>query len=278
MSKMELCDLLLLMASGVTLVLANDVTGGYHSLSYLCEAQPDRFHCLDCKSLVVCVNGQAFVRRCIEDHYCTDKSMFGGSVCYPNEPAECTCERPYVFRVDYYDPQKFFSCDGVRSKPEFYKCPDGMVFDENLTQCRNEVGLPPCTKPGTFVNPKNCSEYYSCIALIHGWLQKFYLCNGKTFFNEEKQICEDPCMYKFMCESEGRFPDPVNKHRYFECYLKSGQFVEMRYQCPEGYIWYTVSSGVGKCMEDSRIRHMDHNFDHCPLPQDWCPRNGTGTS
>ncbi|XP_037794820.1 uncharacterized protein LOC119590120 isoform X2 [Penaeus monodon] len=281
MSVMELYDLLL-MVSGVSVVLANNlrkersVSVGYSSLSHLCEAQPDRFLCINCKTLVVCVKGQAFVRHCIEDHYCTDKSEFGGGVCYPNEPTECTCERPYIFRVDHYDPQRFFSCSDVGSKPESYKCPDGMVFDENLTQCRNEAGLPPCTKPGTFVNPGNCSEYYSCIALRHGWLQKSFLCNGNAFFNERKQICEDPCKYKFKCDSEGRFPDPVNKHRYFECFLESGQLKQIRYQCPEGYTWYSVSTGVGKCVESYGISHDNHNFDHCSLPQDWCPSNEIG--
>lgn len=194
-------------------------------------------------------------------------------MCYPNEPVECTCAKPNEVRVDLYDPQIFFSCNGVGSKPQIYSCPDGMVFDEVLGQCRNEAGLPPCTKTGVFTNPNNCSEYYSCIALVHGWVQKLRVCDGNKFFNDRKQICEDPCLYNFVCKEEGRFPDPRSKRSFFECYLKFGKMKQVRYHCPEAYIWYKTTNGGGKCVENHRP-DQDDMMNRCAIPQDWCPKSG----
>ncbi|ROT63456.1 peritrophin [Penaeus vannamei] len=179
----------------------------------MCEAQPDKFICVDCKTMVQCVKGQAFTRHCIENHYCSKKPEFGGGVCYPDEPQACKCEKANSFRVDLYDPQE--PCN----PPENYKCPDGMVFDEATAQCQTGNGLPQCTRAGTFANPANCSVYYSCIGLQNGWLQKSFQCNSGLMYNKEKGACEDPCLYQFVCKQEGRYPDLLNQQNYFECYM-----------------------------------------------------------
>ncbi|XP_037794812.1 cartilage oligomeric matrix protein-like isoform X2 [Penaeus monodon] len=246
------------------------ITNEYHPFSQICESQPDRFMCANCKTLVHCVKGQAFVRQCTEDFYCTEKLGFGGAVCYPNEPAECMCLRPNEFRVDPYDPQRFFSCENAGSQPETYKCPDGKKFDENSAQCVNQIGFPECVKSGTFANTQNCGEYYSCIPLRHGWLQKFFMCSGNHLFNERTKTCEDPCTLKFVCQQEGRFPDPLNMQHYFECFVEAGQMVQLRYQCPNGYMWNEISFGTGKCVEATE-EYADYPFAHCDIPDDLCP-------
>ncbi|XP_037797868.1 uncharacterized protein LOC119593040 isoform X2 [Penaeus monodon] len=236
-----------------------------HQYSHLCQAQPDRFVCASCKTLVMCVKGQAFTRHCTHDNFCTGRNKFGGGVCYPNEPVECTCTKANVFRVDHYDPQKFFSCDGIASTPESYKCPDGMEFDESIAQCRNTGGLPPCSVPGQFVNPNNCSEYYSCISLKHGWLQRSFQCSQDLMFNQKMQKCENPCRYQFVCTQEGRYADTINKRNYFECYMLGGSLRQVRYNCPEGYMWGEDTPGIGKCVEDHGERDDDYPFRHCTL-------------
>ncbi|XP_042888974.1 cartilage oligomeric matrix protein-like isoform X2 [Penaeus japonicus] len=246
------------------------VTNDYHKLSHWCEGEPDTFLCANCKTLVVCVKGQAFVRHCIEDNYCSLKTKFGGAVCYPNEPTECTCVKPNEFRADPYDPQRFFSCKDVGSKPESYKCPDGQKFNETTAQCGNQLGFPACKKSGKFANVNNCGQYYSCIPLRQGWLQKFFMCNGNQLFNEKTKKCEDPCSFMFVCQKEGRFPDPIGMQYYYECFLESGKMTRLRYQCPDGYMWSEESSGTGKCVE-AVGEYLDYPFTHCNIPDDLCP-------
>ncbi|ROT79306.1 thrombospondin [Penaeus vannamei] len=176
------------------------VTNDYHPLSQVCESQPDRFLCANCKTLVHCVMGQAFVRQCIKDFYCTEKPGFGGAVCYPDEPAACLCLNPNEFRVDPYDPQRFFSCTNPGSQPQSYKCPDGMQFDENSAQCLSKSGYPQCVKSGTFANTQNCGEYYSCTSLMQGW--HYFECfmeSGKMV----KQRYQCPSGYMWSEESFG---------------------------------------------------------------------------
>lgn len=220
--------------------------------------------------MVQCVKGQAFIRHCIEDHYCSERPQFGGAVCYPDEPAACTCEKANSFRVDPYDPQRFFSCQNVGSQPVVYKCPDGMEFDVATAQCKAAGTLPPCTQSGVFANPKNCSEYYSCISLRSGWLQKSFLCSNNLMYNDKTQKCEDPCNYQFVCKQEGRYPDLLNKRNYFECYMFAGKLKQMRYQCPEGYMWEIDAPGVGKCVDHQGQEDDDTGFSKCLVPDDFC--------
>lgn len=217
--------------------------------------------------------GQAFVRQCIKDFYCTEKPGFGGAVCYPDEPAACLCLNPNEFRVDPYDPQRFFSCTNPGSQPQSYKCPDGMQFDENSAQCLSKSGYPQCLKSGTFANTQNCGEYYSCTSLMQGWVQKFFMCSGNHLFNERTKKCEDPCSLKFVCQREGRFPDPLNMQHYFECFMESGKMVKQRYQCPSGYMWSEESFGTGKCVE-ATDEYLGYPFAHCDIPDDLCPETG----
>nr|XP_027222433.1 peritrophin-44-like isoform X1 [Penaeus vannamei] len=244
--------------------LKRSVTTINHQYSHLCEGQPDKFICGSCRTLVMCVKGQAFIRHCIPNNFCSTRKKFGGGVCYPEEPVECTCTKANDFMVDHYDPQRFFSCEDIGSIPESYKCPDGMEFDESTAQCRNIGGLPPCSVSGQFANPSNCSEYYSCIALKYGWLQKAFQCSKGLMYNKKTQKCEDPCKYQFVCTQEGRYPDYLNKCNYYECIMLGGNMRQERYQCPKGYKWSEVSPGIGKCVEDDGETD-EYPFSHCKL-------------
>ncbi|XP_042859546.1 uncharacterized protein LOC122245687, partial [Penaeus japonicus] len=236
--------------------------------SYLCEAQPNGFLCADCRTMILCVRGQAFARRCSKGRSCDIREDFGGGVCYPDKPRACTCEKPNVFHRDYYDVQKFFYCKDAGANPTYYRCPDGMVYDEGIAQCRNHFGLPVCTQPGTFANPNNCAEYYSCTALRHGWLQRVFLCKNGTLFSETNMRCEDPCTWQFTCQEEGRFSDPQDRRRYFECFKEMGQMKRVRQQCPAGYMW-NPKEAARECVEDTGDISYD-NFTTCIVEEVRC--------
>ncbi|XP_042858597.1 uncharacterized protein LOC122244691 [Penaeus japonicus] len=272
-------NVFLLVAAGLAVVTAEEGSRGERGVtpdnfpySHLCEDRPDQFICANCKTLVMCVKGQAFTRRCIDDHFCAVKTEFGGGVCYPGEPAACTCQTANSFQVDPYDPQRFFACKNVGSKPEGYKCPDGMTFDQGTAQCKGgSSDASQCTMSGTFANPTNCSEYNKCIPLSSGWLQKSFTCNSGLMFNEKKGACEDPCHYQFVCQQEGRYPDLLNRRNYFECYVMGGKMTQDRFQCPDGYKWKVESAGVGNCVEDHDEDDGDYPFSRCHIPDGFCP-------
>ncbi|XP_042889007.1 cartilage oligomeric matrix protein-like isoform X2 [Penaeus japonicus] len=242
----------------------------YHPYLHLCETNPNGFLCANCKTQVMCVQGQIFTRRCTEGDFCINKESFGGGVCYPGAPVNCTCEKPHEFRVDYYDPQWFFSCKEVNSEPVTYKCMDGMVFDESSSQCLNNAGFPPCTDTGSFANPNKCNEYYTCIPLRHGWLQRFFICKNNNLFNEKSQKCENPCDYQFKCHEEGRFPDPLHIRWYFECFVSGGNMTSVHYVCPAGYRWHVESVGAGRCVEGIGDFIYGYPFSNCNIPDDMC--------
>ncbi|XP_027234001.2 cartilage oligomeric matrix protein isoform X7 [Penaeus vannamei] len=251
------------------------VTNAYPKYSYLCEGQPDDFVCADCRTMVMCVKGQAFARQCISGRSCSIKATFGGAVCYPGSPAECTCQSGDSFVRDLYDPQKFFSCSATGGVPENHVCPDGMVFDETLVQCRNQASLPACGRPGVFANLDDCSEYYSCISLQYGWLQRLFMCPNGTLFNEVTGACEDPCKRTMVCYVEGRFPDPLDRRSYYECLIIGGLMKRARYQCPHGYVWKANDTGDGgACVEDHEMSLHDY-FTRCSIPQGMCPDETT---
>ncbi|XP_047500980.1 uncharacterized protein LOC125047006 isoform X1 [Penaeus chinensis] len=248
------------------------VTPDNHPFSRLCMNRPDGFLCANCKTMIVCVKGQAFTRRCIDNFFCSEMPQFGGGVCYPGEPVECTCVKANNFMVDLYDPQRFYSCRDVGSKPIAYKCPDGMVFDESDRECRFAHDLPSCTVPGSFAKPSNCSEYYTCIAVKYGWVQKPFTCSAGTAFNSVSGICQNPCDYQHVCLQEGRYADLFNKRNYSECYMLDGKLKQMRYQCPEKYRWEVLSPGVGRCIEDDGKDRSssDVPFSECIIPNGIC--------
>ncbi|XP_042885175.1 cartilage oligomeric matrix protein-like [Penaeus japonicus] len=250
---------------------SRSVTTAYHLYSYLCEGQPDAFVCADCRTMVMCVKGQAFVRQCTSGKACYVSATFGGGVCYPGLPAECTCQKADVFVRDMYDPQKFFSCSATGAVPDNHVCPDGMVFDESTVRCRNQASVPACSRPGTFANLDNCAEYYSCMPLKHGWLQRLFMCSNGTLYNEVSGACEDPCASQMVCYEEGRFPDPHDRRNYYECLTIGNRIHRMRYQCPHGYVWKVADSGNGgSCVEDSGLTLHDYST-RCSIPSGMCP-------
>ncbi|XP_047497227.1 cartilage oligomeric matrix protein-like [Penaeus chinensis] len=236
--------------------------------SHLCASRPNSFQCADCKNLVLCVRGQAFIRRCTIGTFCDRREKFGGAVCYPGVPRECTCDKAQTLRQDLYDPQRFFSCESVGSNPLGYRCKDNNIFDEGLGLCRNKDSPLSCTEAGFFAIPKSCSDYFSCIQLRYGWVQRFYMCTNNMYFSQKSQQCEDPCSGKFKCTVEGYFGDPLDTRRFFLCFQDPAQMIKIHLQCPTDYIWNSnFTFGAKQCVRDTRgISQFP-----CFVPIDACP-------
>lgn len=225
-------------------------------------------------TMVSCVDGTAYPHPCSDGSTCAIMDTFGGGVCYPGRPDECTCPEADSFRVDKYDATKFFYCNDSGAAPEMYQCQEETTFDESTTQCVNEENLPECERSGMFANANNCSQYYTCIASKDGWIQKSLACETNFMYNEATGKCEDPCSWddgEFTCEAEGRFPDPKDCQRFFECISFDGEYRVFSRECPPGYHWESLSQGIGKCSKavgDSSCNAFTPN--KCVIPENMC--------
>ncbi|XP_076043614.1 uncharacterized protein LOC143026729 [Oratosquilla oratoria] len=254
-----------------------------NSLDYACKENDFEFICLDCKTLVNCVNGSAYPEPCGSQDFCSKKSSFGGAVCYPDQLSNCLCERPNDFKGDPYNEEAFLFCEEVESDPVIYRCPEGMVFDEEKKQCVNPTGLPPCSSIGVFANQDNCTEYYTCIFTTDGWVQKTFTCdNGSQpllMYNEDDGVCEDPCTWEtgeFECQEEGRFPNPRDCQRYFVCITDQDRlsgFRKEEHECPVGYEWeQRLNTGSGRCVKlgTGKSECTKVVASKCHIPDDLC--------
>ncbi|XP_042863198.1 uncharacterized protein LOC122247728 [Penaeus japonicus] len=226
---------------------------------FVCPEGRNGFFCAGCKTLIQCIDGKAYPERCRPGDYCDLRLDFGGAVCYPNHPANCTCQRANTFRADLYREGDYFYCREANEEPEMRRCPEGEIFDVDTSRCRNSHNLPDCTTIGVFANPANCTQYYTCVYNTNGWVRRLHSCNNSThtglMYNERTAKCEDPCKWRdfaFTCQKEGRFPDPFDCQRYFECVLDANgtAFRQIHHACPDEYTWNP--NGFGMCVgEDS---------------------------
>ncbi|XP_066964282.1 uncharacterized protein [Macrobrachium rosenbergii] len=222
--------------------------------SNICSEKPNGFFCADCKTLVNCVNGVAFTEACGASDTCSERSDFGGAVCYPSPQEKCTCVDANSFSVDAYDNHMFFFCSSANADPDIYHCPEDMEFDTEINQCKNRNGFPPCAETGVFAFHSNCSQYYTCVASQNGWLQKPLECASNTMYNEIEGACEDPCSWdtgKFTCQQDGRFPDPLSCGSYYQCIqLPDNSFRQEHRHCPDGYQWSKEAlENKGSCVK-----------------------------
>ncbi|ROT74835.1 thrombospondin [Penaeus vannamei] len=254
-----------------------------HTYQHMCS-EGNGFLCADCMTMISCVDGVAYSHPCSAGSTCAELEVFGGGVCYPERPEECACPEANTFRVDHYDSKKFFYCNDSWSTPEMFECPEETAFDETTTQCVNKENLPECERSGMFAIASNCSQYYTCIASKDGWIQKALSCDTPDFmYNEASGSCEDPCSWDegaFSCQAEGRFPDPRDCQRFFECIAVGDGFRVFSRECPAGYHWDSISQGVGLCTkttDGSSCKAFTPN--KCVIPENMCTQGGaTGES
>ena len=252
-------------------------------MDYACANGQTGFICSDCKTLINCLNGTAYPEPCGANYLCYESEIFGGGVCYPGKPDECTCENPNEFSIDKYDTHSFFFCKNEDDDPTVYRCPEDMEFDEENHQCENVDGLPPCQKIGVFANPADCSIYYTCIMSTEGWVHKKFSCVNDThsdlMFNEQSGRCEDPCTWatgSFQCPSEGRFADPMNCNQYYECISYPDDPTKFRKtlrECPINYVWDPEArNGIGHCVNENTggVKCEPQAENVCKIPEGQC--------
>ena len=214
---------------------------------------------------------------------CSLQSSFGDAVCYPGDPKECTCNADDLYRQDYYNPSKFISCGSMGSEPSLLTCPDGLVFNDEQGTCCDENNMS-CSVAGVFAVRGDCSKYHSYILTVGGWVQKEISCKNNTMFNEDTGNCEDPCTWHtgdFMCQLEGRFTNPTDCNKYYECILDpvhSDRFIQKELTCPDGYTWsQIVKSGYGHCVANASAEEKCIQKKimprHCQIPMEWCSGN-----
>ncbi|XP_063592369.1 uncharacterized protein LOC134769554 [Penaeus indicus] len=242
----------------------------------MCSEGNDGFFCADCKTLINCVDRRAYKLSCINGDMCIHKENFGGGICYPKEPAECTCQEPNTFKEDFYDKRKFFYCNNTSADPVFYECDEGSEFDAAKSQCKNMNGLPQCHQSGVFGDTNNCTQYYACISTKNGWVQKSFNCNqSNLMYNELTGACEDPCTWQvgsFSCTEEGRYPDPKDCQRYLECVADESGLKQVRRSCPDDYSWDpTARGGAGHCVKASTNTNCTPATQNkCIIPHGMC--------
>lgn len=220
--------------------------------------------CGDCKSVINCVNQQAFFSEsCAEGFTCqTPESFFGAAACYPKEQdaSTCKCNSSSSFTVDPYTQQNgFIYCPEVDSDPIIHRCPEDLIFIDETTGCISNNGNPLCTKLGTFANPENCENYYTCIQTAKGWVQNPFTCDEGKMFNEEMKECSDPCEWptpNFTCLGEGRFADPRDCRNYNTCVMNPvnrTEYLLSTRACPLDYVWDpSTKNGKGHCVHPSQ--------------------------
>ncbi|XP_068232031.1 uncharacterized protein [Palaemon carinicauda] len=248
--------------------------------SSICDSRRNGFFCADCKTVVNCIEGVAFVENCGTSDTCSKKDAFGGAICYPTPEPSCSCSRANAFFIDPYDTQMFFFCSATEAEPDMYHCPGEMIFDESTQQCKNANGFSPCMEAGVFAYHDDCTQYYTCIASQNGWIQKPFSCSDGLMYNEIKGQCEDPCSWdtgKFTCQREGRFSDPLSCDKYYECVLLSdGSFRQDQRQCPHGYEWVQSELGVGRCGKGPSPNCQPLTLTKCIIP-DTCSEAPAGS-
>ncbi|RXG68790.1 hypothetical protein Avbf_01876 [Armadillidium vulgare] len=212
----------------------------------LCADPNVTYACADCGTSIMCSEGKAYATKCEDQFRCvTGESGFGGAVCYPKYDEKCRCREPNTYFQDPYYNGTFFLCKEKDSTPMFYNCPPDMYFDTTSNTCTSEDGLPVCKESGMFAYPNDCKKYYTCTYALEGWVQTRLQCSEGKLFNEQSEVCENPCEWslsEFRCTEQGRFKNPKDCNQFFECISDTkGDFLKMMRSCPPNHHWNDVS-------------------------------------
>lgn len=239
---------------------------------YLCDGGASSPGCIHCRLAYECIGGKAYIDPCLEGNTCSDDKLFGGGACLPYnftlvKSNKCDCSQ-LGLAPDSYNSTYYLYCD-PNSAPdvvEVYSCEEGKTFS-NVTNdceeaaCSNEPVVPACNgQTGTFVNPNQCSWYYTC--LPDGSSRSSCCSEPGQYFNEASLACEDACVLAnntapaSPCTGkEGKFPDLSDCTKFVYCDTSNTPIKTQ--SCPSG----TYFEG-GSCVPGECTNPMD--FSNCP--------------
>ncbi|XP_042867434.1 uncharacterized protein LOC122250165 [Penaeus japonicus] len=234
---------------------------------YLC-AEGASVGCVHCRLAYECIDDKAYIDPCQAGDTCSDYPLFGGGACLPynytlGKSSKCDCSQIGT-TPDSYNTTYYLYCD-PNSAPEVvevFTCKEGKTYS-NVTNtcesaaCSEEPPVPACNgQTGTFVNPNQCSWYYTC--LPDGTSRSSCCGDAKQYFNENSKACEDACALASStapanpCDgsTEGKVADPSDCTKFVFCDNGSTEPIKTQ-SCPSGTYFDTSSCVVGECPNPS---------------------------
>lgn len=157
-------------------------------------------------------------------------------------------------------------------------CPQGTQFDSERSKCtRDPVQCPgepplPCSHPGTYPHPTDCSRYYKCKwrSLFLKYELKQYRCPPSYKFDYREKKCSRSVIAQcfgnstlppnnstevpFTCIEEGCFPVEHNCVDYYVCKKHHNRYELKVKHC-----------SCGKLFDRERRRCVKAFMAHCPL-------------
>ncbi|XP_037789558.1 uncharacterized protein LOC119585015 [Penaeus monodon] len=230
---------------------------------YLCDGGASTVGCIHCRLAYECIGNKAYIDPCAEGDTCSDYVPFGGGACLPYnftlvKSDKCDCSQ-IGLAPDSYNSTYYLLCD-PNSAPgvvEVFSCDEGKTYS-NVTNnceaaaCSSEPAVPACNgQTGTFVNPNQCSWYYTC--LPDGSSRSSCCGEARQYFNETSQTCVDACALANStapaspCDgvSMGKFADPADCTKYVYCDTSTTPIKTQT--CPSGTYFDGSGCVAGEC-------------------------------
>ncbi|XP_055319351.1 mucin-2 isoform X2 [Sitodiplosis mosellana] len=165
------------------------------------------------------------------------------------------CTKPGRFALEQ-NSSCFYTCDadGEQFVPKLHRCAGSSLYSPALKRCSysckmpptqifeeyemdpTEKGFfPPCTKPGQFRTPTNCSRYYICSAKTNGrFYQTRHKCPDGTIYDVKTETCKPSAEVK--CEMMS-IVELLNLYEFYK---------ERKQQCKHNY---TDDASIESCMQ-----------------------------
>jgi Chitin binding Peritrophin-A domain len=196
-----------------------------------------------------CINGRpdAYIPCAAID---PTKPICSSGVCSASAPGCSIPERPSNIVCTgvglYPDPAncaRYHSCPAVSTNSQVLDCPPPLLYDSLIEMCA------PVPTPATC--DYRCSTTQEMFRVYQPNPRYYVYCrpdaSGAFTVNARVLRCPEGHVYRggtcsFLCTAEGRFPDPSDPTRYYECFaMPGGTFLAQKVQCPVGMI---VSNGL----------------------------------